>query len=181
VNGFFATRADVLGRLPLHKLSKRYFFETDLLVRLNIVEARVADMPQPARYGEEKSSLSVTQALFEFPPRLLHGLIRRIFWRYLFYDVSPVAIFAILGFLFTLFGTVFGLWNWIAHATQGQTTPAGTVLIAVVPLVFGFQLLLQAMILDIANTPRPGMRTSDLIPRVQSYASGISSEEEGSG
>jgi dolichol-phosphate mannosyltransferase len=171
VNGFFATRADVLSRLPLRKLSRTYFFETDLLVRLNIVEARVADMPQPARYGSEKSSLSVTHALFGFPPRLFQGFVRRLFWRYLFYDVSAVAIFAVLGFILTLFGMVFGLWNWIANAVQGQTTPAGTVLIAVAPIIVGFQLLLEAVILDIANTPRPELRTTELIPRVQSYAS----------
>ena len=163
VNGFFATRAEVLDRLPLRSLSRRYFFESDLLVRLNIVEARVADLPQPARYGNERSSLSVTHALFGFPPRLLAGLVRRVFWRYLFYDVSPVAIFGIAGSVLALFGLGFGLWQWVRHAVQGVTTPPGTIMIAVVSVIFGFQLLLQSVILDIANTPRPGVRTSDLI------------------
>jgi len=164
VNGFFATRADVLNRLPLEQISRRYFFESDLLVRLNIIEARVADLPQPARYGNEKSSLSVSRALFSFPPRLFAGLLRRIFWRYLFYDVSPVAIFAILGCALSLFGLAFGLWEWWSHARLGVTTPLGTVMIAAVPLILGFQLLLQAVILDIGNTPRPTVRTSAMIP-----------------
>jgi glycosyltransferase involved in cell wall biosynthesis len=164
VNGFFATRADILDRIPLRSLSRRYFFESDLLVRLNIVEARVVDLPQPARYGNEPSSLSVTHALFGFPPRLLAGLVRRVFWRYLFYDVSPVAIFGITGSVLVLFGLGYGLWEWVRHAGQGVTTPPGTIMLAAVPFIFGFQLLLQAVILDIANTPRPRVRTSDLIP-----------------
>lgn len=164
VNGYFATRGDVLQRLPLDRISPRYFFESDLLIRLNIIEARVADLPQPARYAGEHSSLSVSRALVDFPPRLVRGLIRRIFWRYLFYDVSPVAIFAILGVLLTGFGLTFGLYQWISHALQGVTTPLGPVMIAAVPLILGIQLLLQALIQDIANTPRPSVRTSELIP-----------------
>lgn len=167
VNGFFATRADVLNRLPLEQISRRYFFESDLLIRLNIIEARVTDLPQPARYGNEKSSLSVTRALFSFPPRLLQGLLRRIFWRYLFYDVSPVAIFAILGIVLAVFGLAFGVWQWVSHALRGVTTPLGPIMIAAVPLILGFQLLLQAVILDIANTPRPTVRTSELIPGIR--------------
>jgi glycosyltransferase involved in cell wall biosynthesis len=106
VNGFLATRADVLQNVPLAKVSRRYFFETDLLIRLNIAEARVVDIPLPARYGDEHSALSVPRALFAFPPRLLAGLVRRIFWRYLFYDVSPIAIFASLAVLSIGFGMI---------------------------------------------------------------------------
>jgi hypothetical protein len=167
VNGFFATRGDVLARIPLGKLSRRYFFESDLLIRLNIIEARVADIPQPARYGAETSSLSVSRTLFDFPPKLLRGLVRRIFWRYLFYDVSPVAIFAIFGSILATFGATYGAWQWIAHALRGATTPAGTIMVAAVPFILGFQLLLQAMILDIGNTPRAAVRTTELIPGVR--------------
>jgi glycosyltransferase involved in cell wall biosynthesis len=166
VNGFFATRTDTLARLPLDQLARRYFFETDLLIRLNIVEARVADMPQPARYAGEPSSLSIRRALFEFPWQLLRGLVRRVFWRYLFYDVSPVAIFGIVGALLASFGVGFGAWQWIVHAMQHVPTPLGTIMLAALPLLFGAQLLFQAVILDIANTPRASVRTSALIPRL---------------
>lgn len=156
VNGFLATRAEVLRRIPLHRLSRRYFFETDLLIRLNIVGARVADVPLAARYGEERSSLSTFRALFSFPPKLLAGLARRIFWRYLFYDVSPVAIFAGLGGLLTGFGVLFGGYQWVRHAAAGVATPVGTIMLAALPVLLGFELLLQAVVLDIQNTPRPG-------------------------
>ncbi len=156
VNGFLATRAGMLRGVQLSKVSPRYFFETDLLIRLNILEARVADVPLPARYGEETSALSVARALFSFPPRLLAGLVRRVFWRYLFYDVSPIAIFATLGAISLGFGVVFGAYQWIRHAMAGIATPVGTVILAAMPCIVGVNLLLQAIVLDIQNTPRPG-------------------------
>ncbi len=156
VNGFIGIRAETLRQLPLHRVSKRYFFETDLLIRLNVIEATVFDVPLPARYGDEGSSLSVFRSLFTFPPRLLAGLCRRLFWRYLFYDVSPVAIFGFLGLALALFGVVFGLYEWIKYALAGVTAPVGTIMFAVLPLIIGFQLLLQAIVLDIQSTPGKG-------------------------
>ena len=70
-----------------------------MLIRLNCIEARVADVPLPARYADEPSSLHPGRILFDFPARLLAGFVRRIFLRYLFYDVSPVALFLFFGFL----------------------------------------------------------------------------------
>ena len=156
VNGFLATRSEMLASIRLSQVSPRYFFETDLLIRLNIVGARVADVPLPARYGDEKSTLSVPRALFTFPPRLIAGMIRRVFWRYLFYDVSPIAIFAALSAIFMGFGVGYGTYQWTRHFLSGLSTPIGTVMLAAVPFILGFELLLQAIVLDIQNTPRPG-------------------------
>ncbi len=164
VNGFFATTSEVLQRIPLSRLSSRYFFETDFLIRLNIIEARVADVAFPACYRDEHSSLSVTRALFSFPPRLVAGLVRRIFWRYLFYDVSPVAVFSLVGICLCAFGVAFGAYHWISGALNARETPAGTVMLAVLPLILGFQLILEAIVLDIRNTPKHTSYTTDRTP-----------------
>ena len=177
VNGFLATRAEVLSNLHLSEISPRYFFETDLLIRLNILEARVADVPFPAKYGNEISTLSIPRALFAFPFKLLGGLVRRIFWRYLFYDVSPVAIFAVLGTISLGFGVVFGSYHWITSAAQGIVTPIGTVILAALPCIIGFQLLVQAMVLDIQSTPRLGGQP----PRSYALLSHQTQEEPPSG
>jgi len=160
-NGFVAIRADVLRRLPLGRLARGYFFENDMLVRLNALEARVADVPFPSRYGEETSSLSPGRAVFEFPFRLLAGFFRRVFWRYLFYDVSPVALFFLFGALLFLFGCVFGAYHWIRNAVREIPTPTGTVILAAMPVILGFQLLLQALVLDVQNSPRAGRGRPD--------------------
>ncbi|HEV8230931.1 MAG TPA: glycosyltransferase family 2 protein [Thermoanaerobaculia bacterium] len=153
-NGFLAIRADVLRRLPLGRLARGYFFENDMLIRLNALEARVADVPIPSRYGEETSSLRPGRAMLEFPLRLVAGFFRRVFWRYLFYDVSPVALFVITGAVLFLFGTLFGAYYWVRNATRNVATPTGTVILAAMPIILGFQLLLQGLVLDVQNSPR---------------------------
>lgn len=153
-NGFVAIRSELLGRLPLDRLARGYFFENDMLIRLNCLEARVADVPLPSRYGEEQSSMRLGQVLLEFPVRLVSGFFRRIFWRYLFYDVSPVAVFFFAGLALFLFGSIFGTWNWVANARANRATPTGTVILAAIPVILGFQLLLQAIVLDVQNSPR---------------------------
>jgi glycosyltransferase involved in cell wall biosynthesis len=155
-NGFVAVRADVLRRMRWERLSKRFFFENDMLIRLNAIEARVCDVPFPSRYGDEPSSLRPGQILFAFPPRLVLGFFRRVIWRYVFFDVSPVAIFLFCGLFLSLGGLTFGAYEWIVNGMRGQLTGTGTVMLAAVPLILGFQLILQAIVLDVANSPRPG-------------------------
>jgi glycosyltransferase involved in cell wall biosynthesis len=155
-NGFVAIRGDVLRRLPLARLARGYFFENDMLIRLNALEARVEDVPLPSRYGAETSSLRPGRALMEFPFQLVGGFFRRLFWRYLFYDVSPVAIFFLSGSALFLFGTIFGAYFWVRNAARNVPTPTGTVMLAVMPVILGFQLILQALVLDVGNSPRAG-------------------------
>ncbi len=69
-NGFFALRGDVLSSLPLHRLASGYFFEISLLGELYLLQAVISDVPIPARYGEEKSSLSIGKVLVTFPWKL---------------------------------------------------------------------------------------------------------------
>lgn len=153
-NGFIAIEAETLRRIPIEQIAKGYFFENDMLIRLNSIEARVADVPLPARYADETSSLSPGRILFDFPARLVAGFVRRIFFRYLFYDVSPVALFLVSGFLLFSFGFLFGAYHWIDGAIRNQPTPTGTVIVAALPVILGFQLMLQAIVLDVQNSPR---------------------------
>jgi len=154
-NGFVAVRADFLNRIRYERLSKRYFFENDMLIRLNTIEARVCDVPFPSRYADEPSSLRPGRILFSFPPRLLLGFLRRVLWRYVFFDVSPVAIFLLSGLLLFSWGFGFGLYEWIVNARRGVLTTAGTVMLSAVPLILGFELILQAIVLDVQGSPRP--------------------------
>jgi dolichol-phosphate mannosyltransferase len=155
-NGFVAVRAEVLRLVPVDRLARDYFFENDLLMWLNAIEARVADVPLPARYGDEKTSLRMSRVLRTFPPRLLSGALRRLLLRYVFYDVSPVFVFALSGGLLMALGIGYGLYYWITNLRNGRATPAGTVIVAALPTILGFQLLLQAIVLDVHGSPRAG-------------------------
>ena len=122
-------------------------------VHLVIIEAHVRYVT-PARYGDEKSSLSVTRTLIGFPPRLLLGLLRRLFWRYFVHDFSAVSIFLVLGVPMLVLGLGFGIGVWAWLAREGGYASAGQVMIAAMPIILGVQLILQAVALDIGNVPK---------------------------
>ena len=50
-NGYLAITSGTLNLLDLDRLSRRYFFENDMLINLNIFGARVRDVAMPSRYG----------------------------------------------------------------------------------------------------------------------------------
>lgn len=152
-NGYTAIHRAALAALDLQRLHPRYFFESSMLVMLRRIGAVIEDVPMAARYGDERSSLSVTRALIEFPWLLLgHGL-RRIMWQYFITDFNVVSLFLVCGVPLVAGGVIFGLYHWIDSAHRNILTPTGTVMLAVLPLVLGFQLLLQALVLDVQSRP----------------------------
>jgi dolichol-phosphate mannosyltransferase len=158
-NGFIAMRAEVLGALDLGRLPRRYFFESGLLIELGIRRAVVQDVSIPARYGDESSSLSIVRTLLGFPPRLVWGLLRRVFWRYFVHDFSAVSVFLLMGLPLLAWGLGYGSTvYWEMHRKTVLTgtasfATAGQVMIAAMPIILGFQLLLQAIVLDVSGVP----------------------------
>ena len=153
-NGYVACRASILRRLDLEAVADDYFFENDMLVHLNILEGRVVDVPMPARYGDERSSMRISTVLGRFPWRLVDRLRKRIWRRYVVRDFSPVALFLFLGAPLMLAGVLFGAWAWYESARTGLVSSTGRVMLSVLPIVIGFQLILQAVLLDINSSPR---------------------------
>ena len=163
-NGYLALRADLLRRLDLERLPPRYFFESGLLIELGILRAVVADVPIPARYGDERSSISIPRTVLGFPPRLVHGLGRRFFWRYLVKDFSAVSVFVLMGVPMALFGLVYGTRAYLHMLETGVPATAGMVMLSAMPIILGVQLLLQAVVLDVQNVPAKPL-TRPLAPR----------------
>jgi dolichol-phosphate mannosyltransferase len=145
---------DLLRRLPLEKLDRSYFFEVSLLSQLYLLDAVVHDVPIPAKYADEISSLSVWRVMFEFPPRLLYVLIRRIVLKYLVHDFSMASVYLISGLPLLLFGLIFGSIRWIEYSRQGIPAPTGTVMLATLPVILGFQLILSGIGVDLQSVPR---------------------------
>lgn len=152
-NGFVAVRSPLLRRLDRAWLAERYFFETSLLVALNVAHARVADVGLPARYVDAPSSLSVGRVAVAFPWLLARSLARRFYWRYLIEDFGVVSLGVLLGLPSTLFGLVFGAWRWLQSIRTGVPATAGTVFVAALPIILGVQLLLVAIVLDVLSSP----------------------------
>ena len=153
-NGYTAISADILRRLELDRINRRYFFENDMLIALNFHNARVADVAIPARYGEERSHLNPFKAGIIFPLLFLPRLWRRIYQKYVLRDFSPIALFLFMGLLLFAWGVIFGAYHWILSVATHHVATTGTIMLSVLPLILGFQLILQAIVLDIQETPK---------------------------
>lgn len=153
-NGYTAIKADALRLLDLQALHKRFFFENDMLSHLSYQNMRVKDVAIPARYGTEISDLNPFKIGVTFPFLLLRRFFRRLYQKYVLRDFSPIALFFLTGLVLFLWGGLFGLYLWIKSNWTGQPTPTGTIMLALLPLILGFQLLLQAIVLDIQETPK---------------------------
>lgn len=153
-NGYTVINRHAMEELDLDNLAKRYFFESDILINLNIENAVVLDVDIPAKYGDEESSLSVTKTLFGFPPKLFKGFCKRIFLKYFIYDFNMLSLYLVLGLPMVLFGTLWGSFKWIESIITGIETSTGTVMLSVLPIILGIQFLLQAIQIDMNNIPR---------------------------
>ncbi|WP_427913608.1 glycosyltransferase [Ramlibacter sp. MMS24-I3-19] len=153
-NGYTAIHADVARRLPLDKISKRYFFETDILFRLNIVRAVVVDIPMDARYADEVSNLRISRIAGEFFAKHVRNFFKRLFYNYYLRDLSVASLELPLGCSLFLFGVVFGGWHWFLSIYAGAAATAGTVMLSALPVLMGLQLMLAFLAFDIASVPR---------------------------
>ena len=153
-NGYVAIASSTLRLLDLDRLSRRYFFENDMLINLNIFDARVRDVAMPARYGAEQSSMRLGRVLCSFPYHLFCGYWHRFYRKHVLRDFSPVALFMLTGLPLLAWGTGFGVYTWGQSWLRNQFASTGTVMLSVLPFLVGFELVLQALVLEIRDTPR---------------------------
>lgn len=153
-NGYTAIHAEAARHLPFDKISQRYFFETDMLFRLNTLHAVVTDVPMDAVYGDEVSNLKVSKIVTEFLAKHARNFIKRLFYNYYLRNMSLASIELPLGLLMIFSGLGYGIWHWADSARAGVGTPAGTVMLAALPLLMGMQLVLAFLAYDIAAVPR---------------------------
>lgn len=152
-NGFVAIHASVFRLLPAMKLARRYFFESDLLFRLSTLRAVVADVPMEAVYGNETSNLRISRVLWEFPPKYAVRFVKRIFYTYFLRDFNACSIYLLAGSAMMAFGVLFGVREWVKSVETGLAATSGTVLLAALPVILGFQSLLAAVSFDVVNVP----------------------------
>jgi dolichol-phosphate mannosyltransferase len=153
-NGYTALHAQVARKLPLNKISRRYFFETDVLFRLNTIRAVVVDVPMDARYQGETSSLRITRITHEFLFKHLRNTGKRVFYSYFLRDLSLASILLVVGLCFVGTGGLLGLLYWYQSASSGVPTLAGSVTLVALLVIVGIQLLLGFLAHDISSVPR---------------------------
>jgi len=153
-NGFTAIHAEAAKRLPFDKIASRYFFESDILFRLNTLRAVVVDVPMDAKYGDEVSNLKISKIVGDFLWKHTCNSLKRIFYNYYLRDLSLASIELPLGLMMVCFGSGFGLYHWLHSVQQDVLTPTGTIILATLPLLMGWQLILAFIGYDIASVPK---------------------------
>jgi glycosyltransferase involved in cell wall biosynthesis len=147
-SGYTAIDLATLERLELDRLYPRYGFPNDMLVHLNVWNARVRDVPCRPVYGVgERSEIR----LWKVVPRISWLLLKAFFWRmkekYVIRDFHPLVFFYILGFVMTVIGVALGITEIVLRALGNEITAATVVLVALL-LIFGVQFTLFAMWFD---------------------------------
>jgi dolichol-phosphate mannosyltransferase len=170
-NGFLALRTDALRESDLAGLADRYFFEIDLLCMLGLRRRTVAELEMPAIYGEERSSLSIAHTLLSFPPRLFARFVRRLLVNYLIVEINPGSLCAMIGIPLLLFAVLFGGHEWAISISSGIARPTGTIVLALLLFMTGFQLALQGLMYDVQFAPRTLKLRSGASHRVRSAES----------
>jgi dolichol-phosphate mannosyltransferase len=152
-NGYTALAAPIYPLLNAERIEQRYFFESDMLFRLGLVQAVVRDVPMRPKYGNEASSLSLAKTIVEFPLMHVSRILKRIVYHYFVRDFNIGSVQLVVGLILTLFGVTFGAIKWYRLAGVAPAT-SGTVMLAALPIIVGFQSLLAALQFDILRIPR---------------------------
>lgn len=150
-NGFVAIHAKVYSALERDKIDNRYFFESDMLFRLHIVGAVVQDVPLPAKYEDEKSSLVIRRIIGPFFKNHCTRFFQRVIYDYFVRDFNVGSVQLVAGMVSLTFGLTYGSIKWLNGIETNIPTETGAVMIAVIPVIIGFQLLLSALHFDISN------------------------------
>jgi len=153
-NGYTAIHTDVASHLHFAKISRRYFFETDMLFRLNTLRAVVIDVPMDAIYSNEVSNLKISRIFGEFFFKHCKNFGKRIFYNYYLRDLSLASIELPIGVVFLLFGEIYGLSHWLDSAQHNKETPTGMIMLSAMTILVGLQLVLGFFSYDISAVPR---------------------------
>jgi glycosyltransferase involved in cell wall biosynthesis len=150
-SGYTAISRELLERLDLDRIYRRYGFPNDMLVHLNVWNARVRDFPSRPIYGQgERSEIK----LWRVVPTIAWLLVKGFFWRlrekYVIRDFHPLVFFYALGILLTLSGLVLGAVETVLRLMGNELTTPTMILVALL-LISGVQFTLFAMWFDMES------------------------------
>jgi len=161
-NGYTAIEAQVAKVVIEKRVSRRFFFETDLLYHLGTLRAVVRDVPMPARYGGEVSNIRIGQIIGPFALKHLQNFVTRALGQYFVRDFNAASVEMVGGIVSLLFGIGYGL-HYLSQRHLGVAASPGVVMAAALPVMLGAQLLMQALNFDVLNAPtrpiHPYLRT----------------------
>jgi glycosyltransferase involved in cell wall biosynthesis len=150
-SGYTAISRPALEELDLDRVYRRYGFPNDMLVHLNVIGARVRDVPSRPVYGVgERSGIRLWKVI----PTISWLLLKAFFWRlkekYVIRDFHPLVFFYVFGIVLTVCGLALGIAVTVLRIVGNGITPATVVLVALL-LISGIQFTLFAMLFDMES------------------------------
>jgi glycosyltransferase involved in cell wall biosynthesis len=150
-SGYTAIGRETLERLDLDRIYRRYGFPNDMLVHLNVWNARVRDIPSRPIYGiGERSEIKLWRVVPSIAWLLLKGFFWRMREKYVIRDFHPLVFFYFLGILLTVAGLVLGVVETILRLMGNELTTPTMILVALL-LISGSQFALFAMWFDMES------------------------------
>ena len=150
-SGYTVVSREMLEQLDLDRVYTSYGFPNDMLVHLNVWNARVRDFPSRPIYGVgERSNMRYRHVV----PRIAWLLVRGFFWRlwekYVKRDFHPLVFFYVMGFIATVAGVGLGLVV-VGFRIAGHSIPIATVVLVALLVISGLQFTLFAMWFDMES------------------------------
>jgi glycosyltransferase involved in cell wall biosynthesis len=150
-SGYTAISRPALEELDLERVYPRYGFPNDMLVHLNVVGARVRDVPSRPVYGVgERSGIQLWKVVPTISWLLLKAFLWRLKTKYVIRDFHPLVLFYVLGIGLTLAGLGLGIAITVLRILGNGITAATVVLVALL-LISGIQFTLFAMLFDMES------------------------------
>lgn len=153
--GFGFLRRSTLEQVDFSLVKDRYDYENSMLIALSIVNARIKDHAVPAIYGDETSTIDFLPTVMRVLRVVWVGFWQRIYYKYVLFSLHPIAIFLFGGLFLSLIGWSYAIFLLIERVMNDVSPSSGTVMIAVLPIILGFQMLLTALLMDVSNEDRP--------------------------
>jgi glycosyltransferase involved in cell wall biosynthesis len=149
--GYTVLSLRLLQLLDLDRIYTSYGFPNDMLVHLNVWNARVRDFPSRPIYGVgERSGIRLRRVVPRISWLLAKGFVWRLREKYVIRDFHPLVFFYALGFLMSTAGLVLGIFETVLRVRGNHITPATIVLVALL-LISGSQFTLFAMWFDMES------------------------------
>ncbi|MGB9928797.1 MAG: glycosyltransferase family 2 protein [Methanosarcina sp.] len=147
-NGYTVISKEALEALDLDSIYTYYGYCNDLLIKLNAFGLRTMDIPMPARYGRETSTIRYGTYIRKVAPMIFTGFLWRLKMKYVVFDFHPLVLFYIASMVLLPAGFLFGLWIVIQKLVFQAQVSTNYPLLDVFISLMGMQLLLFAMFFD---------------------------------
>jgi glycosyltransferase involved in cell wall biosynthesis len=149
--GYTAISLPMLELLDLDRIYPRYGYPNDMLVHLNVWNARVRDIPSRPIYGiGEKSGIRLRKVIPQISWLLLNGFFWRMFQKYVIRDFHPLVFFYASGFFTSFLGFLLAIWAIVKHFV-GPKPNAGMAILVAMLMTFGLLFTLFAMWFDMES------------------------------